>query len=169
MAERKLDEVDESGVDRSYYHGKISREDAVKRLQTRNLDGAFLLRMSATQDGVYTISLQAKGEIKHIRVTNAGEGTYSLGKSKTQYDSIWDLIEAQLDQQLKSTKGDTEVQLIYPLVTESEAIAPDLLNRAQEAGMQGMDDDVMAMMSGGMDMAALVAKRKAAQAAAAGN
>ena len=42
----------------SYYHGKISREDAVKRLQTRNLDGAFLLRMSATQDGVYTISLQ---------------------------------------------------------------------------------------------------------------
>ena len=51
------------------------------RLQERNLDGAFLLRMSATQAGVYTISLQAKGEIKHIRVTNTPSGNHSLGKS----------------------------------------------------------------------------------------
>jgi hypothetical protein len=42
----------------SYYHGTISREEAVHRLQEVNTDGAFLLRMSATQDGAYTISLQ---------------------------------------------------------------------------------------------------------------
>eukprot|EP00729_Bicosta_minor_P001488 gene1488-29601_t len=163
MADRKLDEVDESGVDRSYFHGTISREQAVERLQSRNLDGAFLLRMSATQEGVYTISLQAKGEIKHIRVTNTANGEYSLGKSKNTFAQIWDLIEAQLDQQLKSTKGDTEVQLIYPLVSDTEAVAPDVLAHAASAGMADLDGDVMAMMGGGMSMEELVAKRKAAQ------
>ena len=57
------------------------------------------------------ICYQAKGEIKHIRVTNAADGQYSLGKSKNTFGQIWDLIEAQIDQQLKSTKGDTEVQV----------------------------------------------------------
>jgi hypothetical protein len=42
----------------SYYHGTISREEAVARLQKAGTDGAFLLRMSATQNGMYTISLQ---------------------------------------------------------------------------------------------------------------
>lgn len=42
----------------SYYHGTISREEAVARLQKAGTDGAFLLRMSATQHGMYTISLQ---------------------------------------------------------------------------------------------------------------
>lgn len=55
---------------------------------------------------------RAKGEIKHIRVTNTSDGGYSLGKSKTEYESIWDLIESQLDQKLKSTSGSAEVQLM---------------------------------------------------------
>jgi hypothetical protein len=37
----------------------------------------------------------------------------SLFCEQTQYPEIWDLIEAQLDQKLKSTKGDVEVQLMY--------------------------------------------------------
>lgn len=41
----------------SYYHGRISREEAVKRLTDGGYDGSFLLRMSETQDGVYTISV----------------------------------------------------------------------------------------------------------------
>lgn len=165
MSTRKLDEVDESGVDRSYFHGTIEREEAVKRLQERNLDGAFLLRMSATQAGVYTISLQSKGEIKHIRVTNTPSGGFSLGKSKTEYTTIWDLIEAQLDQQLKSTKGDAEVQLIYPLENKNTAIAPDLLARASEAGMDSsqFDVDVMAFMSGGVSTEELARRRMAQQ------
>lgn len=164
-APRKLDEVDESGVDRSYYHGAIARDKAVERLQVSNIDGAFLLRESSTQPGVYTISLQALGEIKHIRVTNTAEGKYSLGKSKSEYDSVWDLIEAQLDQKLKSTKGDAEVQLIYPLEAppDAQAIAPDLLQRAAEAGMDTLDGDAMLFMKGGLSTAEIVAKRKAAQ------
>eukprot|EP00038_Savillea_parva_P006524 m.164326 g.164326 ORF g.164326 m.164326 type:complete len:175 (-) comp12406_c0_seq1:1313-1837(-) len=164
-AQRKLDEIDESGVDRSYYHGTIDRDTAVKRLQERNLDGAFLLRQSSSQAGAYTITLQAKGEIKHIRVTNTPDGKFTLGKSKTEYDSIWDLIEAQLDQKLTSTSGSHEVQLIYPLEAPHQAIAPDLLSRANEAGMGDLPDDVMAFMTGSVDVAELAARRKAALAA----
>ena len=40
-----------------YYHGRISREQAVERLVENGYDGSFLLRMSETQDGVYTISI----------------------------------------------------------------------------------------------------------------
>ena len=73
------------------------------------------------------ICYQAKGEIKHIRVTNAADGQYSLGKSKNTFGQIWDLIEAQIDQQLKSTKGDTEVQVnMMPLQTASLRTCPAL-------------------------------------------
>ena len=96
-----------------YYHGTISREEAVSRLEKFNKDGAFLLRMSSTQDKQYTISVQVGAEIKHIRVNNEEGDKYSLGKSKENFDSIWDLVEAQLDRSLKSTKGDASVQLVY--------------------------------------------------------
>ena len=56
---------------------------------------------------------RSNGEIKHIRVTNTADGKFSLGKSKDEFASIWDLIEAQLDKSLKSTKGDQAVQLVY--------------------------------------------------------
>eukprot|EP00041_Stephanoeca_diplocostata_P000433 m.14737 g.14737 ORF g.14737 m.14737 type:complete len:65 (-) comp10512_c0_seq4:1987-2181(-) len=47
-----------STVMNSYYHGTIEREEAVRRLHAVNQEGCFLLRMSATQKNVYTISLQ---------------------------------------------------------------------------------------------------------------
>lgn len=42
---------------RSYYHGRISRDDAVDLLTREGRDGSFLLRLSETQDGVYTVSV----------------------------------------------------------------------------------------------------------------
>ncbi|EDQ88235.1 uncharacterized protein MONBRDRAFT_32892 [Monosiga brevicollis MX1] len=163
---RKLVDVDESGVDRSYYHGTISREEAVRRLQEVNTDGAFLLRLSATQKDAYTISLQSNGEIKHIRVTNTSNGGYALGKSKEEFESIWDLIEAQLDKSLKSTKGDQAVQLVHPLKSHEEVVALDLINEAREAGMDPskLGDGVMDFMTGGLSAEEIVARRKAALA-----
>ncbi len=84
----------------------------MSRLEKANKDGTFLLRMSSTQDKQYTLSVQVSGEIKHIRVNNEADDKYSLGKSKELFDSIWDLVEAQLDRSLKSTKGDSSVSLV---------------------------------------------------------
>lgn len=39
-----------------YYHGRIDRDVAVALLENRE-DGTFLLRMSTSQDDVYTISM----------------------------------------------------------------------------------------------------------------
>jgi hypothetical protein len=138
-------------------------------------------------------------------------GGYSLGKGKEEYTEIWDLIEAQLDKALKSTKGDQAVQLVYvwniiakalafqgvdlvlrvgpdtrllfvascllsfpcaqppphfpsyPLPSDNAAIAPDLLGRAAEAGMDPtkFGDDVMSFMTGGVSAEEMVARRKA--------
>ncbi len=45
-----MDDIDD-GYDRSYYHGGISREEAVARLQREGRDGSFLLRKSTTEEG----------------------------------------------------------------------------------------------------------------------
>ena len=42
----------------SYYHGTITREEAVAQLEKANKDGTFLLRMSSTQNNAYTLSVQ---------------------------------------------------------------------------------------------------------------
>lgn len=41
----------------SYFHGTIGSAEANKLLLANNQDGAFMLRMSATQDGVYSVSV----------------------------------------------------------------------------------------------------------------
>ena len=49
-------------------------------------------------------------EIKHIRCTTTKDGQYCLGKSKDKYDSIWDLIEAKMDQSLSAKVTTTPIQ-----------------------------------------------------------
>lgn len=51
----------------------------------------------------------------------------------------------------------------YPLPADNEAIAPDLLERAAEAGMDPkmFGDDVMSFMTGGVSAEEMVARRKA--------
>ena len=53
-----------------YYHGRISRDEAVDILTKEGVDGSYLLRMSETQDGVYTISVVQGMAVRHIRVIN---------------------------------------------------------------------------------------------------
>merc|ERR1712146_487999 len=88
------------------------------------------------------------------------------GKSKEEFESIWDLIEAQLDKSLKSTKGDQAVQLVHPLKSHEEVVALDLINEAREAGMDPskLGDGVMDFMTGGLSAEEIVARRKAALA-----
>eukprot|EP00042_Codosiga_hollandica_P022916 m.87500 g.87500 ORF g.87500 m.87500 type:complete len:127 (-) comp50979_c0_seq1:401-781(-) len=80
--------------DRSYYHGRISRDEAVDRLTRQGRDGSFLLRMSETQDGVYTISVMQGQAVRHIRVINvAGRGTLLSSSDLRQ-----DFVATQLQQ-----------------------------------------------------------------------
>lgn len=154
--------VDESGDDRSYYHGRISREEAVHALTARGFDGSFLLRMSESQDGVYTISVMQGAAVRHIRVINTSTGGYCLSKGDPPEASVWELIEAQMHQTLTNQHNSRDaVALRYPLKSEREVIAPDLLCAAGEAGMDAtqFDDDVAAFLEGAVDVKEMVRRR----------
>lgn len=53
----------------------------------------------------------------------------------------------------------------YPLQGPADAVAPDLLKEAREAGMDPskFGDDVMNFMTGGLSAEEIVARRKAAK------
>jgi len=52
--------------------GRISREEAVDRVQREGMDGSFLLRMSTTQDGVYTVCESSRTVIDRSRSMQTG-------------------------------------------------------------------------------------------------
>lgn len=201
-----------SPIHHSYYHGRISRDAAVDALTDRGVDGSFLLRMSESQDGVYTISVmcvEAVGfrfpteipqsnssqshpapvhethrqgsAVRHIRVINT-DGGYALSHGDPPEESVWSLIESQMHKSLTNTVDASDAVSLrldarplqrrlscsisvivsthsspppmffcsYPLPAAQEAIAPDLLNTAGEAGMDAseFDDDVAAFLEG---------------------
>eukprot|EP00049_Salpingoeca_infusionum_P002515 m.57728 g.57728 ORF g.57728 m.57728 type:complete len:204 (+) comp11625_c1_seq1:150-761(+) len=149
--------------DRSYYHGRITREEALERLEEARVDGTFLLRMSTSQEGVYTISVMQRGAVRHIRVVNGPRGGYALSNADHEFcPSIWQLISQQMNKTIAS-KHDAfdEISLRYPLRPKGTVIAPDLLSTAGEAGMDAMDfdDDVAAFLEGGVDTKELVRRR----------
>eukprot|EP00045_Choanoeca_perplexa_P013340 m.150933 g.150933 ORF g.150933 m.150933 type:complete len:209 (+) comp16326_c0_seq3:17-643(+) len=150
--------------DRSYYHGRISREEAVKRLLEGGMDGSFLLRMSTTQDGVYTLSVMQGVAVRHIRVVNTQDGGYALSNDDAGSESVWDLVQQQMHNTLTSTyNSNDQIALRYPLETDeaSAPIAPDLLMSAGEVGIDASDfgDDVAAFLEGGVNAKALARRR----------
>jgi len=51
----------------SWYHGKVSREDAEKIMQPRE-DGLFLVRESANYPGDYTLCVCYGGKVEHYHI-----------------------------------------------------------------------------------------------------
>eukprot|EP00042_Codosiga_hollandica_P022917 m.87503 g.87503 ORF g.87503 m.87503 type:complete len:185 (-) comp50979_c0_seq2:36-590(-) len=147
--------------DRSYYHGRISRDEAVDRLTRQGRDGSFLLRMSETQDGVYTISVMQGQAVRHIRVINVADG-YILTPGDRPDLSVWALIANQRNRTLTNSFNSYDaVALRHPLASEETVIAPDLLSAAGEAGMEvnDFDSDVAAFLEGGVSVKELVRRR----------
>eukprot|EP00730_Choanoeca_flexa_P015490 TRINITY_DN7120_c0_g1_i3.p1 TRINITY_DN7120_c0_g1~~TRINITY_DN7120_c0_g1_i3.p1 ORF type:complete len:199 (+),score=36.52 TRINITY_DN7120_c0_g1_i3:27-599(+) len=154
--------------DRSYYHGRISREEAVNRLLANGIDGSFLLRMSTTQDGVYTVSVMQNSAVRHLRVMNTDDGGYAFNRDDISASSVWELVQAQMNNTLKSTfDAQDQVALRHPFPTPdaSAPIAPDLLMSAGEAGIDAADfgDDVAAFLEGGVDAKSLARQRSVKQ------
>lgn len=109
---------------KSYFHGSIDRDEAVKRLQRANVDGGFLLRSSASSAGTYTISVQCGQTINHIRVTNTKKGGFAIGTSKKNYKTVWDMVDAHLGESLQSqgSGGAVGVSLKVPVENEGDIL-----------------------------------------------
>ena len=66
-----------------WYHGDLSAQEAEKRLEERPV-GTFLVRLSSTKPGSFTISRNSKTGVSHLRVSSK-KGTLSVkipGKKK---------------------------------------------------------------------------------------
>eukprot|EP00038_Savillea_parva_P000948 m.100167 g.100167 ORF g.100167 m.100167 type:complete len:1317 (+) comp10335_c1_seq6:64-4014(+) len=100
--------------DKSYYHGKIDREEAIRRIGVVNKNGAFLLR-DGSQPGTYSISLQVDGNVNHIRIANKPNGTFAIGKSTDSYPTVFKCIEANAGAKLSNTMGQPNVKLAFPI------------------------------------------------------
>ncbi|KAL9987198.1 hypothetical protein ACROYT_G001462 [Oculina patagonica] len=75
--------------DDQWYHGKLDRTDAEKRLMDNGKVGSYLVRESDRKPGTYSLSYFGRNGISHFRVT-AVCGDYYIGGR--QFDSLNDLI-----------------------------------------------------------------------------
>ncbi|XP_068687144.1 SH2/SH3 adapter protein NCK1-like [Montipora foliosa] len=76
--------------DEKWFWGNISRGHAEKMLNKGATDGDFLVRVSETQEGGYSVSMKAPDRIKHFRV-KLENGTFNIGPRN--FNSLHELIE----------------------------------------------------------------------------
>ncbi len=77
-----------------YYHGRITREEAEKRLtQSGSVDGLYLLRDHLFHDAYYVLSVHYKGDITHyVILRNFQDGTVSLAGSERKFTGPIELV-----------------------------------------------------------------------------
>jgi len=76
-----------------YFWGLASRDEADQALMKFSKDkGTFLLRLSGTEPGGFTLSCVVKdGTLQHFRINHKAGGTYNLGS--VQYSSLDELLK----------------------------------------------------------------------------
>ncbi|XP_072037049.1 tyrosine-protein kinase SYK-like [Amphiura filiformis] len=77
-----------------YYHGRLTREEAEKRLTEGGLiDGLYLLRDHLFHDAYYVLSMYYEGVIRHyVIVRNFQDGTVSLIGSERKFTGPIELV-----------------------------------------------------------------------------
>eukprot|EP00729_Bicosta_minor_P002220 gene2219-29827_t len=118
-----------------YFHGSISRDEAVKRLQDVPGDGAFLVRQGANngQWEQYTISFKSNDEMKHVRVEHTARG-YIL---EQEFESMWGLIDAQIEKSMQASIGGGDVEVNLKVPVEDSTIPTSIGRCIVIAGVSG--------------------------------
>lgn len=98
-------------VDRVWFWGKITREFAEKMLNKAAADGDFLVRVSETQEGGYSVSMKAPDKIKHFRV-EFSDGKFKIGPRN--FSSVEDLIEHYKRAPIFTDKAGNKMFLVKP-------------------------------------------------------
>ncbi|KAJ7378215.1 Cytoplasmic protein nck2 [Desmophyllum pertusum] len=76
--------------DETWFWGKITRKFAERKLNDNAADGDFLVRVSETQEGGYSVSMKAPDKIKHFRVLYE-DGNFHIGRRS--FRTFEELIE----------------------------------------------------------------------------
>ena len=71
--------MNKSTLSNRWYHGKITRENALHLLTDGSAtDGRFLIRESTHKPGNYVISILIEGEPQHFQIIHHGDAWYSI-------------------------------------------------------------------------------------------
>lgn len=106
-----------------WFVGKITRCQAEERLLKKSNgvvmqpDGAFLVRMSESAPGEFSISVKFKDSIQHFKVLRDGQGKYYLWCVK--FNSVNEII----DYHRTNSVSRTQTIMLKDLITEKNAIA----------------------------------------------
>lgn len=115
--------------DPSWNWGRITREEATAELLRDGREGSFVLRMSATQEDTYTISVLQAGQVAHLRVLNK-EGGFCFAEEEEPVPSIGELIEIKMNQKIKNR-----------INRASEPVETTLLRRPLRAPLSSVKDE----------------------------
>ncbi|KAK9746407.1 Variant SH3 domain [Popillia japonica] len=74
----------------NWYYGKITRADAEKLLSTKH-DGAFLIRISESSPGDFSLSVKCSDGVQHFKVLRDAQGKFFLWVVK--FNSLNELVE----------------------------------------------------------------------------
>lgn len=75
----------------NWYYGRITRADAEKLLKSNEQDGAFLVRVSESSPGDFSLSVKCADQVQHFKVLRDQNGKFFLWCQK--FDSLNALIE----------------------------------------------------------------------------
>ncbi|XP_063406024.1 GRB2-related adapter protein-like [Mytilus trossulus] len=111
--------------DEPWYHGKMSREEALVLLQKYKYmgDGAFLVRESETSSGKYSLDVLVNGEPVHTRIftkEESGRLRY-FSRDDEMFDSLNEVIELLKRKKRKTKNGVSikEFTLVEPIPKET--------------------------------------------------
>jgi len=78
---------------RQWYHDKIDREEAERRLRQRNVDGAFLVREGKQEKIPFVLSLIHENHVYHTIVRKKENGLFAAGKTEKPDEPEFECIE----------------------------------------------------------------------------
>ncbi|XP_071479401.1 uncharacterized protein [Diadema antillarum] len=96
----------------SWYHGKLSRSDAEKKLKSCR-EGSYLVRQSESAARDYSLSLKSAKGFMHMKIVYKEEG-FILGEFSKPFPSIMDMIGYYTHHKL-NIRGAEHMALLYPV------------------------------------------------------
>jgi len=116
-----------------WFHPSISGIDAEKLLMERGFDGSFLVRLSSSNPGAFTLSVRRGQEVTHIKIQNNGDFFDLFGGEK--FATLSELIQYYMENgdQLREKNGQV-IELKQPLVC-----AEPTTERWFHVGLSGVD------------------------------
>lgn len=111
-----------------WYYGRITRADAEKLLSNKH-DGAFLIRISESSPGDFSLSVKCSDGVQHFKVLRDNQGKFFLWVVK--FNSLNELVEYH---RTASVSRSQDVRLTDMLVTEEILVQALYDFSAQENG-----------------------------------